>query len=325
MKAWRINELGHPSTALTFEDVPDPVPGPGEARVRVLASTINFADILLCQGIYQDRPGVPLTPGLETFGVVEAVGDGVDLALGTRVGSMAALPSGGFAEKALIRCPAALVFPEDVAPAHATVLHSTYQTSHVGLFHRGSLQAGEWILIHAGAGGVGSAAVQLARNAGARVIATAGSEAKTARCEVLGAHHAINYRTSDLYAEVMRITDGYGVDVVYDPVGGAVVEPSRRLLAFEGRYLVIGFAGGLQKIPANRILVKHRAVLGSSLRYFRWYAPEKLETSAKALMDWHNAGQLKPLVTHTLPLEKTIDAIKLLTDRKAHGKLIVTP
>ena len=114
-------------------------------------------------------------------------------------------------------------------------------------------------------------------------------------------------------------------DVVYDPVGGELFDPAFSSTGWGGRYLVIGFAGGLQKIPATRILVKHRAVLGSSLRYFRWYAPEKLETSAKALSDWHNAGQLKPLVTHTLPLEKTIDAIKLLTDRKAHGKLIVTP
>ncbi len=324
VKAWRINELGHPSTALTFEDVPDPVPGPGEARVRVLASTINFADILLCQGIYQDRPGVPLTPGLETFGVVEAVGDGVDLALGTRVGSMAALPSGGFAEKALIRCPAALVFPEDVTPAHATVLHSTYQTSHVGLFHRGSLQAGEWILIHAGAGGVGSAAVQLARNAGARVIATAGSEAKTARCEVLGAHHAINYRTSDLYAEVMRITDGYGVDVVYDPVGGAVVEPSRRLLAFEGRYLVIGFAGGgIPSFPGNHVLVKNYAVVGVHWGYYGLKDRRPIDAAHADLLRMYRAGDIAPLVTEAVPLSGIPSVLERLEGRAIEGRAVL--
>ena len=215
MKAWRVNELGHPSASLHLEDVDTPEPGPGEILVRVEATTVNFADILLCQGIYQDRPGVPLTPGLEAFGTVEAVGPGADAALGTRMGGMSALPAGGYAEYALLRANGALAFPESMPATDATVMYSTYQTSHVALHHRAGLQAGEWLLVHAGAGGVGSAAVQLGVAAGARVIATAGSDEKRAICRELGARHVIDYRNEDLYAAVRDIT-GAGVDVVYD-------------------------------------------------------------------------------------------------------------
>lgn len=324
MRAWRINELGHPSQALTFEHIPEPEPQSGEARVRVLAGTLNFADILLCQGIYQDRPGVPMTPGLETFGVVEAVGPDVELPIGAHVGCMTALPAGGYAEKALIRAHSALVFPDDIPPADGTVLYSTYQTSHVGLFHRGGLREGERVLVHAGAGGVGSAAIQLARSAGAKVIATAGSTSKVALCRALGAHHALNYRDVELYAEVMRLTDGYGVDVVYDPVGGDVVESSRRLLAFEGRYLVIGFAGGvIPSFPGNHVLVKNYSVVGVHWGFYGSQDRRPIDVAHVDLIQLYRAGAIKPHVSQQVQLKDIPSALERLEARAVEGRAVL--
>jgi NADPH2:quinone reductase len=326
MKAWRIEEKGHPSQALVLRDIPQPDPGPGEVAVRVGAGTVNFADILLCQGIYQDRPPTPFTPGLETAGEVVAAGPDVAIAPGARIAGMAALPAGGFAEYALIRANGALEFPEQVPFAEATVLYSTYQTAHVGLHHRGHLAAGEWLLVHAGAGGVGSAAIQLGVAAGARVIATAGSPDKLALCRKLGAHHAIDYRQADLYAEVKALTGGRGVDVVFDPVGGAVTDASRRLLAWEGRLLVIGFAGGdIPSLPANHILVKNYAVIGVHWGAYPNHDRGVIEAAHADLLRLYAERAIKPAISETVGLEGIPAALDALEHRRVQGRIVLTP
>ncbi len=327
MRAWRVSELGHPSTSLHLDEVPGPVPGPGEVAIRVEAGNINFADILLCQGIYQDRPGVPFTPGLETSGIVEAVGPGVDVALGTRVAGMAALPHGGYAERALLRAATVIEFPIDIPATDVTVLFSTYQTAHVGLHHRGHIRAGEWLLVHAAAGGVGSAAVQVGLAAGARVIATAGGADKVAHCLALGAHHAIDYRAEDLYARVMDITNGAGVDVAYDPVGGAVGDVTRRLMAWEGRLVVIGFASGsIPSYPANHVLVKNYSIVGLHWGAYVEHGGRAVIDAAHAdLMALYRRGAVKPDVSEIVSLDDIPRALAALEARQVSGRLVLVP
>jgi NADPH2:quinone reductase len=328
VRAWRVNELGHPSVSLRLEDVDDPVPGPGEIAIRVEAGNINFADILLCQGIYQDRPGVPFTPGLETCGIVEAVGPDVDVPVGVRVAGMSALPRGGYGEKALIRARTALEMPADIPAADATVLYSTYQTSHVGIHHRGRVQPGEWLLVHAAAGGVGSAAVQLGVAAGARVIATAGSPAKLEHCRALGAHHAVDYTDPDhLYREVMAITSGHGVDVAFDPVGGAAGDVTRRLMAWEGRLVVIGFAaGGIPTYPGNHVLVKNYSVVGLHWgAYVEHGGRAVIETAHAHLLGLYRCGAIRPDVGDPVSLDDLPAALDRLERREVTGRLVLVP
>ena len=309
---------------LVMEDVPAPAPAPGEVLFEVKAAGVNFADSILVAGNYQTKPELPFSPGLEGAGVIAAVGDGVSrFKPGDRV--MALLAYGGFAEQAVTPETDAFSMPDGMSFEEGGAFPVSYISSDVAIRWQARLTAGETMLVLGAAGGVGLTAVEIGKAMGARVIAGASSSEKLAAAASRGADEGINYSTEDLKERVMALTKDRGVDVVYDPVGGDLFDPAFSSTGWGGRYLVIGFAGGLQKISANRILVKHRAVLGSSLRYFRWYAPKKLETSAAALIDWFKAGQLKPLVTQILPLEKTIDAIKLLADRKAHGKIVIMP
>ena len=327
MRAWRIHELGHPSTALRLDDIPTPEPGPMEVAITVTAGNVNFADILLCQGIYQDRPGVPFTPGLETSGTVVAAGPGADVRPGVRVAGMAALPAGGFAEHALVRADTVLEFPDDIPPADVTVLYSTYQTAHVGLHHRAGLRPGETLLVHAGAGGVGSAAVQLGVAAGARVIATAGGEAKVAACRSFGAHDAIDYLDADVYEAVMSLTDGRGVDVAFDPVGGDVGEVTRRLMAWEGRLLVIGFAsGGVPSYPANHVLVKNYSVVGLHWGAYAQHGGRPVIEAAHAdLLRLYREGSILPPVSEVVDLDGIPAALAALEARQVSGRLVLVP
>ena len=327
MRAWRVNQLGHPSSALSLEMIEAPEPRPGTTLVTVEAGNINFADILLCQGIYQDRPGVPFTPGLETFGIVVASGDDGGPSPGSRVGGMSALPSGGYAEQALVRTESCLMFPPDVPGPDATVLYSTYQTAHVGIHHRGRLQAGEWLLVHGGAGGVGSAAIQLGTAAGARVIATAGGSDRAAACRNHGAHHAVDYNDEDLYTAVMDITEGHGIDVAFDPVGGDAGEVTRRLMAWEGRLVVIGFAsGGIPSYPANHVLVKNYSVLGLHWSaYVNHNGRAVIEAAHEDLLRLYFQGSIRPPVSETVPLESIPDALDRLERRQVAGRLVLNP
>ena len=325
MRAWRVNELGHPSSSLQLEDIPSPEPAAGQVRIRVEATAVNFADILVCQGIYQDRPGVPLTPGTESCGVIEAVGPDVDLLVGERVAGMTHLSHGGYAEAALLKVPSILAMPADLDAGDATVLCTTFQTAHVGLFHRGQLEAGQWALIHGASSGVGAAAVQLAVARGARVIATAGGEEKQAHCRSLGAEITVDSRgatpADTLYETTMAATDGRGVDVGFDTVGGALGDVTRRLMTFEGRLVIIGFASGtIPSYPGNHVLVKNYSVIGMAWLDYAIHRRPMVDAAHDEILRLHRDGKIRADVT-TVPISDVPAALGALERREVIGRL----
>jgi len=309
---------------LTLEDVPAPTPGPGEVLIDVRATAVNYADALLVAGRYQTKPPLPFSPGLETAGVVAACGDGVTrFSPGDRV--MAVLAYGGLAERAIAPAAETFTIPAGMSFDEAGAFPIAYISSHVAIRWQGRLEPGETLLVLGAAGGVGLTAVEIGKAMGARVIAGASTAEKLAVARERGADALVNYATDNLTERVMALTDGKGADVCFDPIGGDLFDAALSALGWGGRILLVGFVGGVQQIPANRLLVKHRAALGSSLRYFRWHAPDKLQRSVDELLRWYAEGRLRPLVSHRLPLERTIEAIRLLTDRKAHGKIVIAP
>ena len=309
---------------LKVEEVPAPAPGPGEVLVSVRATAVNYADALLVAGRYQTKPALPFSPGLETAGVVAATGEGVTrFARGDRV--MAVLPYGGLAELAVAPEAETFAIPDGMTFEEAGAFPIAYISSHVALRWQGRLEPGETLLVLGAAGGVGLTAVEIGKAMGARVIAGASTAEKLAAARRRGADEIVNYASENLTERVMALTDGKGADVCFDPIGGDLFDAALSALGWGGRILLVGFVGGVPQIPANRLLVKHRAALGSSLRYFRWHAPDKLRRSVEELLGWYGEGRLRPLITHRLPLERTAEAIRLLTDRKAHGKVVVLP
>jgi len=322
MRAVVCREWGGPDK-LRMEDVPEPEPGPGEVVIGVKASTVNFADSLMIKGQYQTKPEFPFSPGLEAAGVVLRRGRGARrFQPGDRV--MAMLAHGGFAEQAVAREADTFRLPEGMSFEAGGTFLTAYVSSHVALRWQGRLQPGETLLVLGAAGGVGLTAVEIGKAMGARVIAGASSDDRLGIARAHGADEVINYETEHLRDRVMELTDGDGVDVCYDPVGGALFDQALSSLGWGGRILLIGFVGGIPQIPANRLLVKHRAALGSSLRFFRFHAPDKLRKSVDELVEWYLAGKLRPLVTATFPLEHAADAIRSLTERRATGKVVVT-
>jgi NADPH2:quinone reductase len=269
---------------------------------------------------------LPFTPGLEVCGVVRALGEGVDApAAGTRVMAAAALPNGGLAEHALASAADAWPVPDSMDDATAAAMIIAYQTAWFGLFHRAELQPGETLVVHAGASGVGSAAIQLGVHSGARVIATAGGPDKVAVCKQLGAHVVIDYRNVDLVDALRDATAGNGADVIYDPVGGDVFDASRRCLTFEGRLVVVGFASGrIPEIPANHVLVKNYTVLGLHWGAYRRRDPALVQRCHDELMRLHAEGAVQPLLMPSRPLTDAPDALMAIADRGAVGKLVLT-
>jgi NADPH:quinone reductase len=308
--------------SLTLDDVPPPAPGKDEVLIDVRATAVNYADALLVAGRYQTKPPLPFSPGLETAGVVAACGASVTrFKPGDRV--MAILPYGGLAEQAVAPEAETFTIPEGMAFEEAGAFPIAYISSHVAIRWQGRLEPGETMLVLGAAGGVGLTAVEIGKAIGARIIAGASTPEKLAVARDRGADAGINYATENLTERVMALTDGKGADVCFDPVGGELFDAALSALGWGGRILLVGFVGGVPQIPANRLLVKHRAALGSSLRYFRWHAPDKLRRSVEELVRWHGEGRLHPLITHRLPLARTVEAIRLLTERKAHGKVVV--
>src|SRR6266403_5127215 len=309
---------------LRVEEVAVPAPGPDDVLIAVKATAVNYADALMTAGRYQTRPNLPFSPGLETAGVVAACGAGVTrLKPGDRV--MAILAYGGLAEMAIAPEAETFAIPAGMSFEEAGAFPVAYISSHVAIRWQGRLEAGETLLVLGAAGGVGLTAVEIGKAMGARVIAAASTAEKLAVARDRGADELVNYSTEKLTDRVMALTDGKGADVCFDPVGGALFDAALSALGWGGRILLIGFVGGVPKIPANRLLGKHRAALGSSLRYFRWHAPDKLRRSVEELLEWYAKGTLKPLVTHRLPLERGAEAIRLLSERKAHGKVVIMP
>ena len=308
--------------SLTLEDVPAPKPARGEVLIDVKATAVNYADSLLVAGKYQTKPTLPFSPGLETAGVVARCGDGATrFRPGDRV--MAIVPYGGLAEQVVAPEAETFAIPAAMSFEHAGAFPVAYISSHVALRWQGRLEPGETLLVLGAAGGVGLTAVEIGKAMGARVIAGASTADKLAVARERGADETVNYASENLTERVMALTQDKGADVCFDPVGGPLFDAALSALGWGGRILLVGFVGGIQQIPANRLLVKHRAALGSSLRYFRWHAPDKLARSVEELLAWYGAGKLRPLVTDRLPLGRAPEAIRRLTDRKAHGKIVI--
>src|SRR5262245_51256626 len=307
---------------LQVGEAPVPRPGRGEVLIRVKATAVNSADAIMVAGRYQTKPELPFSPGLETAGVIEACGPDVQgLRPGDRV--MAILAYGGLAEYAVAPAAETYVIPDDMSFAEAGAFPIAYISSHVALRWQGRLEPGETLLVLGAAGGVGLTAVEIGKAMGARVIAAASTAEKLEVTRERGADATVNYTAESLVERVMALTADKGADVCFDPVGGDLFDAALSSLGWGGRMLLIGFVAGVPAIPANRLLVKNRAALGSSLRHYRWNEPDKLRRSVEELMRWYGEGKLRPYVSRRLPLEEGVQAIRLLTERRAHGKVVV--
>ncbi|MFC8616085.1 NADPH:quinone oxidoreductase family protein [Micromonospora purpureochromogenes] len=324
MKAWRVADLGEPRDVLRLVDVAEPEPGPGQLVVRVLAAPANFPDVLMCRGEYQVKPELPFTPGVELCGEVVALGEGVDgFAVGDRVLGGATLPYGGFAEFALLAAAATFPAPAELDDAEAASLYIGYQTGWFGLHRRAGLRAGETLLVHAAAGGVGSAAVQLGKAAGARVIGVVGGPEKAAVARALGADVVVDRREEDFVAVVKAETGGRGADVVYDPVGGETYQRSTKCVAFEGRILVVGFAGGqIQSAALNHALVKNYSIVGLHWGLYHRYDPAAVAECHRALTALAARGAVRPLVSQRLALDEVADGVQELADGVTVGRVV---
>jgi NADPH:quinone reductase len=327
VRAWQVHQFGEPGDALTLTEVPDPEPGPGQILVRVLAAPANFPDVLMCQGTYQVRPPLPFTPGVELCGEVVALGPGVTgFAAGERVVGTAALPAGSFAEAAIMDAAAAFPAPENLDNAEAAAFYIGYQTGWFGLHRRAHLQPGETLLVHAAAGGVGSAAVQLGKAAGAQVIGVAGGERKAAAARALGADVVVDRHTQDFVQIVKEVTSGRGADVIYDPVGGDAYDRSAKCVAFEGRILVIGFASGRIPAPAlNHALIKNYSIVGLHWGLYGSKEPKALGDCHEQLLKLAADGAIKPLVSERLGLDDVADGLRRLAGGSTVGRVTFLP
>ncbi|MDW4574446.1 NADPH:quinone oxidoreductase family protein [Microbacterium sp. M3] len=322
MRAWRVTTLGEPAEALSLDVVPVPVPGPGEVLVRVRAVAANFPDVLLCRGQYQVKPELPFSPGIELVGVVAALGPGASgIAVGERVvGSKI----GVLAEYAVLPASDVWAAPGSLTDAQAAGLTVAYQTAWFGLHRRAALQPGEWLLVHAAAGGVGLAAVQLGIAAGARVIGVVGSDAKAAVAREAGADVVLVRGVDDLVAGVKAATSGHGADVVFDPVGGAAFEASTKCIAFEGRIVVVGFAGGaIQALPAGHVLVKNYSVLGLHWGLYPGARPDLIDVARTELTRLADEGAVRPVVDHAVPFERAPEALEALASGSTVGRVVI--
>ncbi|MGH9938560.1 MAG: NADPH:quinone oxidoreductase family protein [Blastocatellia bacterium] len=323
MKAWRVNDWCEPDQ-MEFTDIPAPEPKPGEIRIQNRAAALNFFDILMIQGKYQTKPPRPFTPGSEVAGVVDAVGEEVmGFKPGDRVQAMAT--GGTYCEYSIAPSGKTFRIPDAMSFEEAAAMIVIYQTSYFALTHRTTIRPGEWLLVHAGAGGVGSSAIQIGRSLGARVIATASSEEKLQFCLLQGAEHAMSYSDASWVNQVKQITGGRGADVIYDPVGGEIFDLSTKCVAPEGRLLVIGFAGGtIPSITANRILLKNISVVGVYWGGFLEHYPEYMRGAQEALFKMYEAGQIKPVVSQTFALADAVEALNALATRKTYAKVVLT-
>jgi NADPH2:quinone reductase len=323
MRAVLCKRYGPPSE-LVVEDVPSPKPGAGQVLVAVHAAGVNFPDTLIIQGKYQFKPEPPFSPGGEVAGIVREVGPGVTgIAVGDRV--IAATTWGGYAEEVVAEAKRIIPMPEGMDFDTAATFVLTYGTSHHALKDRAALQPGETLLVLGAAGGVGLAAVELGKAMGARVIAAASSDDKLATCREHGADEAINYSNEDLRKRLKALTDGRGVDVVYDPVGGDLSEPALRSMAWNGRFLVVGFAAGsIPSIPLNLALLKGCSIVGVFWGAFTRNEPRRNETNLQELLAWFKAGKVKPYISARYPLERAADALHDVMERKVKGKVVLT-
>ncbi|MGI5351414.1 NADPH:quinone oxidoreductase family protein [Streptomyces sp. CA-250714] len=320
MQAWRVHTNGEPRDVMRLEEIPEPEQGPGQLLVRVRAGNVNYPDAMLCRGEYQIRPPLPFTPGVELCG--EIVGGP---RAGERVLGQPVLPCGAFGELAVISEESARPAPEALDDAEAAALHIGYQTGWFGLHRRARLQKGETLLVHAAAGGVGSAAVQLGKAAGARVLGVVGGEAKARVARELGCDVVIDRRSDDVVAAVKEATGGKGADVVYDPVGGDAYAASAKCVAFEGRIVVVGFASGAVPTPGlNHALVKNYSILGLHWGLYAQKEPSAVDRCHEELTRLAAEGAVRPLVSERVALDGAADAVQRVFDGVTTGRVVVT-
>ena len=323
MKAWRVHELGEPRDVMSLDDVDVPSPGPGQVLIRVRSAAANFPDALMCRGMYQVRPPLPFTPGVEGCGDVVAVGEGVTrLRVGERVMGGAVVPAGSYAEYALLDQTATFPVPESLDDDEAAAFTIAYQTGWFALHRRARLAAGETLLVQAAAGGVGSAAVQLGKAVGARVIGVAGGAEKAAVVRDLGADIVVDRTCEDFVEVVKDATGGRGADVIFDPVGGEVYERSTKCIAFEGRLVVVGFAGGtIQSAPLNHALVKNYSIVGLHWGLYMTKEPAAVVHANDELMALVAAGSLRPLIGKRLRLADVATGVQEVADGRTVGRV----
>ena len=324
MRAAQFSEFGGPEK-LGIVEVPDPVPGEGEVLIRVAAVGLNFFDTLQLRNRYQVTPMLPHSPGGEVAGTVEALGSGVSgLVPGQRV--VASIGGNGCRQKLAIKASNAVPIPDGVSDETAAGIPVTYGTALFGLKDRGRLKPGETIAVLGAAGGAGLAAVEIASLMGGRVIAVASSQDKLAIAKAHGAAEGIDYQTEDLKIRLKEMTGGTGIDVLYDCVGGPHAEPALRAMAWEARYLVVGFAAGeIPRFPLNIVMLKGCSVVGVLLSGFVARHPERHRANMAMLLEWAQERKIKPHIHGVFPLSETADALRLIEGRKVTGKVIVNP
>jgi NADPH2:quinone reductase len=324
MRALVCREHGGPEKLALVDDWPEPQLGDRDVLIDVKAAGLNFPDVLIIQGKYQIQPDLPFVPGGECAGVVRATGPGVTrVKEGDSVIFMGGV--GAFCERVAVNEASVFPKPEALTDVQAAGVSVTYFTSYHALKQRANLQPGETLLVLGAAGGVGVTAIELGKRMGARVIAAASSDEKLELCRSLGADEVINYSNTDLKQAIKTLTDGRGVDVVYDPVGGEYAEPAIRGMAWKGRYLVIGFASGpIPQIPLNLTLLKGCAITGVFWGRFTQEEPEENRRNIEELWAMFNAGELKPVITDVYPIEQYAEAYACMMERRAKGKVILT-
>jgi len=311
--------------ALTWQELPTAQPKAGEVLLQIKAASLNFPDLLIVQNKYQVKPPLPFVPGSEYAGVVQAVGEGVrHLKVGQHVACLGG--TGGFATHVLAPAARCMPLADDFPMVDAAAFILTYGTSYHALVDRGQLKAGETVLILGAAGGVGTAAIQIAKALGARVIAAASSQEKCDLCTRMGADATINYTSVDLREAIKTLTDGQGPDVIYDPVGGDFAEPAFRSIAWRGRYLVVGFAAGdIPALPLNLALLKGASIVGVFWGEFAKREPQANAAMMAQLTQWYSQGKVKPVIDRVLPLAELKSALALMGARAVQGKLVLTP
>ena len=320
-KAVVCRELGPPER-LRLETFASAPLKPGEARVAIRAAGINFPDILMAAGDYQLKPELPFTPGVEAAGEVIEVNGAAGIAVGDRV--IVKMRHGAYADEAVVTPSQTIPLPRAFDYAEGATFLAAHGTAYHALIDRGQIQPGEVLLVHGAGGGVGLAAVEMGKFLGATVIAAASSEEKLAVAQAKGADHLVLYRREPFRDAVKRITEGRGVDVVFDPVGGAIFEESVRCIAWGARLLVIGFTGGIGLARTNLLLIKGASVLGVRAGEAVRRNPEAGAVRIKQLLEWAEAGKIRPHISHRLPLEEFAPAMRLLIDRKAIGRVALT-
>ncbi|NNE28343.1 MAG: NADPH:quinone oxidoreductase family protein [Saprospiraceae bacterium] len=322
MKAILCREFGPPSN-LIYEEVPRPVPGPGQVLVKVAACSINFPDTLILRGRYQFKPEFPFSPGSNIAGQIIEVGDKVNhLKPGDEI--IAIMIAGGLAEYAVVDVHMCVPKPASMDMETGAAFLYTYSTSFYALQSRAQLKAGETVLILGASGGVGMSSIEIAKALGATVIAAASSDKKLGLCSNAGADHLINYEKEDLKERAKALTEGRGVDVVLDPVGGKYAQLALRAISWEGRYLVVGFAAGeIPKIPLNLVLLKSCQLVGVFLGAFSMHFPKERNILMKELLDLYEQGKFKPYIHKTFSLEEAPQALQMMENREAAGKLVI--